>query len=83
MKKRSEVGVEGIAMRIAKQFAKQTARVVKHRASQAVWRGPKGARPVTKGRARALTARRAPVGSTHSVFASIGGRSSLFMNNPG
>ena len=41
-----------------------------------VWRGPKGAQAC-------LTARRAPVGSTHSVFASIGGRSRLFMNNPG
>ena len=66
-------------MRIAKQFAEQTARVVEN----IVWRGPKDARPVTKGRARALTARRVPVGSTHGVFASIGGRSSLFMNHPG
>ncbi len=35
MKKRSEVGSRAIRKRIAKQFAKQTARVVKRRASQA------------------------------------------------
>jgi len=80
MKKRSEVG----------SLREQTARVVKHGASQAAWRGPKGARPVPRGRARALAAHavclancRAPVGSTHGVFVSIGDRSSLFMNNPG
>ena len=58
-------------MRIAKQFAEQTARV----AENTLWRGPKGAQAC-------LTARRAPVGSTHSVFVGIGDRSSLFMNNP-
>jgi len=35
MKKRSEVGSRAIRKRIAKQFAKQTARVVNHRASEA------------------------------------------------
>ncbi len=35
MKKRNEVGSRAIRKRIAKQFAKQTARVVKRRASQA------------------------------------------------
>ena len=92
MKKRSEVGSRAIRKRIAKQFAKQTARVVKTQGARTVGRG---SRPIGTGAcidsgnslascfAVCLANCRAPVGSTHSVFVSIGGRSSLFMNNPG